>query len=250
MKETLQDGKSSKEFNSNDTKIAGFKTIADWETLVKDGKEDKNINEIDWCEAFSFFEERIKTRYLDPIRCIQNMSLQLGEGFAMVNLQCSLIETIESFYNGWIYQHDKEELIVDGKKIQKKKGYYHREIEGEPEKDFYNQNIFESFFEKRSPFKENNIDGESFYKDVRCTLLHETQTKKRWKILNTTSKNIFYENYGDIKIIYRNNFQSALEEVIQEYKQAIVKGKNYGEISIKDLRENFKAKFNRICKIS
>jgi predicted nuclease of restriction endonuclease-like (RecB) superfamily len=99
---------SKKDATMQSTCIAGKKTIENWEALVKDDKkEDKNIEKIDWSGAFTFFEKRIETRYLNPIKCIQNMSLNIGEGFAMVNLQCSLIETIESFYNGWVYNNNK-----------------------------------------------------------------------------------------------------------------------------------------------
>jgi len=239
--------KSPNEFISNETNIAGDKTIEDWYDLV----HNKKVEEIDWCKAFKFFEIRIKTRYLDPIKRIQKMNRNIGEGFAMVNLQCSLIETIESFYNGWVYQHEKEEAIVDGKTIQKKKGYYYCKVEGDPKINFYNQNIFVDFFKSRSPFKTKIIDGESFYKDVRCTLLHETQTKNGWIIRKKNSdENKFYEVEGQTKIIYRNNFQYALKKVIERYKKEITTGEGLEKNELKDLRENFLAKFNRICEIS
>jgi len=149
------------------TCIAGKKTIKDWKALVKSGEEEnKNIEEIDWYEAFTYFEKRIETRYLNPIKCIQNINLYIGEGFAMVNLQCSLIETIESFYNGWVYNNNK--FYKNGEIIKCPLTKNNLRV----------GDVFISFFKNRFPFKEKNIDGESFYKDVRCALLHETQTKK------------------------------------------------------------------------
>lgn len=35
-----------------------------------------------------------------------DLKLNEGEGLVIVNLQCSLIETIESFISGWVYNND------------------------------------------------------------------------------------------------------------------------------------------------
>ena len=92
-------------------RIAGNLTIKDWEDLEK--KLDQNNDEL-WSLAFHFFEERIRTRYFNPINAILDLKLNKGEGFAVVNLQCSLIETIESFINGWVYNNDNSTGISIG----------------------------------------------------------------------------------------------------------------------------------------
>lgn len=67
--------------------IAGKQTISEWEIL----KENLDLNnDVNWDDAYDFFEKRITTRYLNPIEKILNMHLHSGEGFAVVNLQCSL----------------------------------------------------------------------------------------------------------------------------------------------------------------
>ncbi|MFM7896133.1 MAG: hypothetical protein ACKO8L_09445, partial [Flavobacterium sp.] len=142
--------------------IAGKLTIENWEELEKKLNPKKDEN---WDLAFNFFEERIKTKYLNPIHVIQKMKDNSGEGFAVVSLQCSLIETIECFIKGIIYEHPN--FILPNNKIFKKGS----------------QGIFKSFLKFRSPFCNLNVDGEDFYKSVRCALLHETQTKQGWKIL-------------------------------------------------------------------
>ena len=78
-------------------RIAGTLTTKDWNELITNLNSEKDEN---WGLAFHFFEERMRTRYLNPINAILKMPDNLGEGFAVVNLQCSLIETIESFING------------------------------------------------------------------------------------------------------------------------------------------------------
>ena len=221
-------------------RVAGNLTISNWVELSKNLNYEYNDN---WSLAFYFFEERIKTRYINPIKSILAIGDDLGEGFAVVNLQCSLIETIESFINGWKYNY-------------KPKGWY----KTNGQKDTLmnsNQDIFKSFFDKRKPFidYEKKIYGEEFYQNVRCGLLHETQTKNNWKIKCDTPKSgLAYQEIknGDIveKIIYRENFQIDLEKLIALYKISIITGVEFDGISAFELRENFIAKFNHICKES
>ena len=230
---------------NQDMKIAGKLTISNWDKLSKNLNCENDDN---WGLAFYFFEERIKTRYINPIKSILEVGDDLGEGFAVVNLQCSLIETIESFINGWkfsITPYGWYKINGDKDQLIKK-----------------NQNIFESFFDKRKPFIDykNKINGEKFYQNVRCGLLHETQTKNNWKIrCDTAESGLAYQEIdnGNIveKIIYRENFQRDLEGIIENYKNAISKGEdlkgvkieNFNGIPIKDLRYNFREKFNHIC---
>ena len=95
-------------------KIAGEKKIKDWKELEKKLKPNYNKH---WEEAFTFFEIRICTRYLKPIDAILNMKSYNGEGFAIVNLQCSMIETIESFISGIIHIHPH--FLIKNKKTFK-----------------------------------------------------------------------------------------------------------------------------------
>lgn len=148
--------------------IAGNLTIQNWKELAKNLNTEKDEN---WGLAFNFFEERIRTRYLNPIYAILNMDDNLGEGFAVVNLQCSLIETIESFINGCIPKYNLKKNRLEWKS-------------GKTVVFFSNKSIFDTFFKKREPFKSQvpNIKGNDFYEYVRCPLLHETQTKNNWLI--------------------------------------------------------------------
>ena len=217
-------------------KIAGRKTIKEWEDLVgKVGEDEKlkidyNSNE-KWDEVFDFFEERIKTRYINPINAILNMKSYNGEGFAVVNLQCSLIETIESFINGWIYSHKPRGWFKNGQKSEV----------------INNACIFKSFFANRIIIKDLKIDGGDFYESVRCGLLHETQTKNNWKIKKGIKNGNAFELDGYFKIIYRENFQRDLELLIDRYKEVIIKGGKFDGICVCELRKNFIDKFNHIC---
>ena len=167
---------------NQDMKIAGNLTISNWNKLSKNLNCLSNNN---WSDAFQYFEERIKTRYINPIKSILEIGDNLGEGFAVVNLQCSLIETIESFINGCNSEYNSRK-----RKTQWKKGVT----------IIFNSNkeIFISFFNNRTPFKELNIDGGLFYQDVRCGLLHETQTKNNWKIkCDTAESGLAYQEINN-----------------------------------------------------
>lgn len=234
---------------SKSMKIAGSHTIKQWEDLVS--VLNKNDNKY-WELAFSFFEERIETRYLKPIEAILKMGDNKGEGFAVVNLQCSLIETIESFINGWIYNN----IANKDEKIKANRWYYRkiteRTIVNEPKlkkEDLKNVDIFVSFFENRIPFKNlfsEQDKAKSFFWNVRCGLLHETQTKNGWKIRARNEEGT--ESITKDKIIYRTNFDLDIKKVIESYKSAIVKGEDFDDnISIDDLKQNFIDKFNHIC---
>ena len=224
---------------NQDMKIAGNLTISNWNELSK------NLNCIsddNWSDAFQYFEKRIRTRYINPIKSILEIGDNLGEGFAVVNLQCSLIETIESFINGC-----KSEYNTTIRKTQWKKGTT----------IIFNSNkeIFISFFNNRTPFKELNIDGGLFYQDVRCGLLHETQTKNNWKIkCDTAESGLAYQEINNRniveKIIHRENFQRDLEKLIARYRISIITRADFDGIPACELRENFIAKFSHICTVS
>lgn len=209
-------------------KIAGNKTVCQWEDLEQTLKNENNTC---WGRAFGFFEERMETRYLKPIEAILKIRNNNGKGFAVVNLQCSLIETIESFIKGAISSNT-------GKTIWKNK-----------EGDIIfrkNEEIFKSFFGHNNLFESLNINSKDFYVNVRCGLLHETQTKNGWEI------RVGKEGQKSIvgKIIYREALHSDIKTLIEKYKLAIVEGAKFREIRKEDLRQNFRNKFNHLCKIS
>lgn len=232
--------------NSN-MKIAGDLTIEDW---YKTKEKLKPLYNDNWKEAYDFFEKRITFRYLKPIEAILALRDKKGEGFAVINLQCSLIETIESFINGWVYNTEKDE---EGRKISNKWYHNNKLVKNKEDKDLKNLNIFESFFENREPFKkmfeENNLEGNDFYWNVRCGLLHETQTKNGWRIKVSNKDNT--KSITNDKIIYRENFHRDINNVIENYKSTIVEGKPFDDkIGFEELRQNFIIKINHICKQS
>lgn len=200
-------------------KIAGDLTIKEW---YKTREQLKPLYNDNWEKAYGYFEKRVEFRYLKPIKAILALTDKKGEGFAVVNLQCSLIETIECFVNGWIHKYP-----------------YFVDLNGVSFKG--NKKIFKRFFNNRVKI---GINGEDFFTNVRCSLLHETQTKNNWKIKKGEE---LYKEEDGFKILYRDGFQSEIEKVLKRYKDAIIEGKDFDGISACDLRKNFIAKVNHIC---
>lgn len=207
----------------SDIKIAGNLTIKDWKNLEVKLKPNYDLY---WDNAYIYFETRINTRYIKPIEAIKKLNKK-GEGFAIVNLQCSLIETIESFICGIIHIYP----------------YFYLKNS----KAFKNNNrIYVSFFNRFND-KFNNLNGKLFFSKVRNPILHETQTKSSWKILAENNNEIAYFTQYDNHTIYRNNFQDKILEILKDYKDSIIFNKPFYGIPACELRENYITKFNHIC---
>ena len=118
--------------------IAKYKT---WNVLPDKG----------WSKKPAFLEQRVRERYIDPI---EKLKPEDKNGFAIMALSCLMIETLESFYQGW-------------------ESTYRR-----------SQECFELFFARQSRFNLIQDAGlaVSFYRNVRCGILHLGETKGGWKI--------------------------------------------------------------------
>jgi hypothetical protein len=207
------------------TKIAGDLTIGDWlrlkETLGSDFDKDAL-----WDKAYTFFENRINTRYLKPIEAIENYSNIEGEGFAISAIICSLIEALETFRQGKVYKR-----ATRGNPLDETKEY------------FKSQPIFESFLKNREPFKAHFAVGDlatDFYENVRCALLHEAATRNGWKIrIDTTA---LIEKRTESHILNRVLFVKAIKQYMCNYKAELLVNH--------ELKKAFIQKLDSICETS
>lgn len=205
------------------TRIAGKLTINDWNALCKvlEGTPTK----ADWQNAYQlFFFQRLETRYLEPIRVLRRTFARsnTGEGFSIVSLQCCLIEFIESTAQGKNYKH--------GTTFDAATEYNSSE------------KIFVDFLRNRAPF--NNEFGrglaQKFYSGVRCGLVHEARTKSPWTISSQRKGLNGKIVDAHAKVLYRNNFQDALEQYISQY------GKDLPDDAA--LKKGLIAKFKYLCR--
>lgn len=206
--------------SKDDALIAGWKTANDWRafrvTLVVGGSADR------WQEAFDqFFLTRLNLRYFNPIKILQENGTFIGEGFSILAIQCTLIEFLESTVQGIKYRH-----LQKGEELGQHEYSSSREV-------------FISFLCNRKPFAQefNQSIAVDFYAGVRCGLLHEARTKNQWRIWGEGPKDTIID--PGKKIVYRNNFQTALQAFITQYGIDL--------ISDTSLQKAFIRKFEDLC---
>jgi len=208
-----------------ETKIAGKKTVADWQklkaTLVVGGDSGP------WESAFEdFFHERLRTRYLAPIEVLRHIPDKNGEGFSIVAIQCSLIEFLGSTLQGKCYRHSSE-----------LKGEKPGEHEYCDSKD-----MFVAFLASAVPFKStfSRRLAREFYTGVRCGLLHEARTKNGWTItVRSGLSSIVDVSNPKNKIVHRDNLQIAFHEFLAWYGDELPADRM--------LQEAFIRKFDSLC---
>jgi hypothetical protein len=201
--------------------IAGKKRVSDWQafkiTLAAGG------DAVSWQKAYmEYFHARLWHRYLKPIKTLQSSGSSAGEGFSIVAIQCSLIEYLESTIQGksYIYSRSGKPPI----------GTYQYSGSG---------SMFESFLAKRPPFRHEfgPKEAHDFYVSIRCGVLHEARTKNGSTILAKNKSGRIIDS--NLKVVYRDNFQSALASFAQWYQQELLVNR--------DFQEAFIRKFDGLC---
>lgn len=188
----------------------------DWDKLDLDGNMIK-----EWQKAIAIFEDRIEGRFLKQISLLDgNPKRKIGvfSGFAIMSLDCLLIETLEQFYRGKI-----------------------RTGQGMNEVAFFN------FFQRSEKFKsffDTVPKATIFYKQIRCGLLHQAQTKKRSTIhikKNTPILSWVNErNYNEGLEIQRQLFHNEIVEIYTSYLNKLRDPRNL------NLKRKFRKKMNYI----
>jgi hypothetical protein len=229
---------------SDDTKIAGKYTVDDWiklrDQLIKAPTPEK------WKDARAFFELRIETRFLEPIKAILSINKNEGEGHAAVALQCALIEFLEALYQGKLYREPKTKDELD--KNANRLGITLKQLKNHKHPTEYTASchLFSSFLTKQEPFKPvftQDDRADIFYRHFRCGLLHEAATKGESLIRSKKSGdlNCIVEQNGDGLVIYRDAFQKALLDYIKNYGNELLQSEK--------LQKNFIRKMDEIAGI-
>ncbi|CDN42956.1 hypothetical protein [Paenibacillus sp. P22] len=176
-----------------------------------------------WDRAIDIFKDRIEGRFLLLIQELSDKARfdykSFEYSFSSIALCCLLIETLFQFYKGL---------------NETRRGYGWQGM---------NKDAFKHFFRESeyfSPYISDN-DADIFYKDIRCGILHQAQTKRNSQLTIHQDQMVHTIENGirvDIGI-----FTDAL---IQEYELYVSKIKNGQINSSVTLRENFIRKMNYI----
>lgn len=232
--------------------LFGTKSDSDWYAHLQKLQQAPAVQSL-WDEAFEkFYMERLKTRYFESIQKISGTAkgcndctvvaceehkpiLYTGAGFAIVAIQCSLIE----FFHTTIIGCNFARKAIAGNYADLAAGRTNYEYSTGLSKD-----IFSTFLSTEDPFKKffPNIDeANEFYWYVRCPVLHEARTSNNWRIRpgeRSSAHVIEKDSSGDV-FLYWRSFQFAIMEFLTEYKQRLRTDSN--------IQEAFKRKLNGLC---
>jgi hypothetical protein len=135
----------------------------------------------------NFVFKRLSERYLIPL---ENVPSEFKNGFSLMANACLLIETYESFRQGW----------------KDTNGPYLRP--------------FDLFFEREQGFKDFKYGYSSkFYRNVRCGILHQGETTGGWKITRLKEAPIF--NKAE-KTINATKFFNELRKSLEAYRDLLI----------------------------
>lgn len=167
----------------------------------------QNSSDENWIQAVSIFDDRLYGRFWVPINIL---STNINEnGFAIMALECLLIETLLQF-----------DLGVEETPSGNCQKY----------SQFLKNHLSEHF---------NNKTSRRFYSDIRCGILHSAQTKRGSMLTTKTDYVINFQN--DILSVSVEGLTNALLDYYNDYKDRILCRNNV------DARRKFIDKMNCIC---
>ncbi len=188
-------------------RISPHYTTEDWRRIDFSKEEG-------WQKAIDIFEDRIRGRFLDIIDRIQN---QTYSGFAVLALDCLLIETLQQFREG-----------VEQTPHGRSKEYFVR---------FLTESSFKEFFDEKK--------AKIFYDQIRCGILHQAEVKGSSRvIIREGTPLVSFTEDGKGLIINRRLFHSQLVKEFENYVSSLRCPTN------SDLRERFRKKMEYICRVS
>lgn len=169
----------------------------------------------EWAEAVGALRRRVDERFLQPIAQLSRLRRsQHGAvpGFAMLALDCLLIDTLQSFREG---------RVTTG--------------EVSPASSFRT-------FLKSARFREfNSDDRNAFFNYVRNGLLHNGETRGDWRVRTGTPGML--SKVGAAHVINRTRFHAAIAEEFEEYCAGLVSGPE-------EPRQKFLRRMDAICGVS
>ena len=192
------------EFNS-EIYLSPMYTKDDYKRLNLSTSSDEKC----WKQAVNIFSDRIKGRFLSQI---QTLSKDINSnGFAIMALNCLLVETILQF-----------EIGVNSTSN-------------------CNSQQYSAFLHNSFPNAFTSIDSAIyFYRHIRCGILHSAQTKGKSKL---TCDNSYIVKYDGLDVtVSVQRFSNLLNDYFEDYKRKLL------DKNETDLRSNFIKKMGYVCR--
>ncbi|AYM66168.1 hypothetical protein G6L68_25120 [Agrobacterium fabrum] len=201
---------------SRSLRISPKYTVAFWRGLELDAD---NPKQEDWLKAVDVLRDRIQSRFIKPAQTLidgDKASKEYTSGFAILALDCLVIETIEGFRQG-VTNHSGQST-----------------------------RLFKAFLSSWPPFVAclgagmvAETKAEEFYKQGRCALHHSGATEKM--TVGISGPMMQFDN--DQITVNRTTFHAELETEFNRYLETL---SNPASV---DLRKKFLQKMNPICGI-
>lgn len=135
-----------------------------------------------------FLYQRLSERYILPVKT------GAKNGFAIMACACLLIETLESFWNGW----------------KTSNGAGPGEL------------VFKNFFGRNRLFSEFEKHANSFYSDVRSGILHQGETKGGWRVTRDQAMPVLTVN--TTRTVQAVKFLNRLDASLRDYCRGLRSG--------------------------
>jgi len=194
----------------DDMEIAPGHAVAEWKRLCLD-----DPGGADWDGAINIFEIRIRRRYIEAVDVLIAHDLEQVHGsfgFAILSIDCLLIETLQGFREGLI-DHTRQSKRLIKKFLSTRPGFM--------------------------PYFGSEEDADAFYANYRCALLHSGETVGDFRVQR---RGPMLERLPCGRInVNRTAFHEAIKVEFAGYLQELRAG-----IDI-PLRNFFRIKMNAIC---
>jgi hypothetical protein len=201
---------------TSETKISPRYAVSDWIALRP--RLNEPFQQAAWREASEVARDRIANRFLMPVGVLMDhpKSTGSGFGFAMLAIDCLLIDALQAFREG----------RTSGNEARTTRAFV----------DFLTQRPrFASEFKSTTRARE-------FVENVRNGLLHNGETGRGWRVRRQSPDGKMLEKSADGWVLYRNEFHAALEHEFGDYLAELV-----GPDSDPALRSNFLLRMDSMC---
>lgn len=201
-----------------DFEIAPRVKNTDWQALSLVPESEGSA----WNKAVVMFRKRVD-RFIEPVNALTNSAdkrIIVFSGFAIMALDCLLIETLQSFRTGRsnpVRTNDKQssKMIVD----------------------FLMQRpLFNIYFDSESKAR-------LFCDHFRNGILHQGEVKSSGRIRIDIAEMIMPSEDNQSLVVNRKKFHNALVQEVENYINELREGKDI------ELRRNFIKKMNEICRL-